>query len=551
MLKWILTLTLGVSGLSKLDQLVLESRAPLKISKIQISNEKEVKEVFPVVEEVQSNMNEIEVEDTELVSDVSEQLLLFKPAVELASISQEKLPVNQERDWVELIEKSNADTVSTSQSAAMISANENIKEEMVIYDYQNQNDTKEEKRFSPINTVASNPIITGNNIQENGFWNGESSDEEAESDLIKLYAFGVNDKGLMGKNLSQIDLTFLDSDERLFDHGAGYISLANFENRKFYLYRTDYVRTVTQVKPNELSEQFVPLFTEKYFKRLAGSKYKEEASLLIRLDDTTEDVLVNANSKVLKYYLSSELKIVDRQTDAYEYVLFIRLNPGNHVINYVRVDNTYIQKIMYLGISELTYEDNGYEHETSDKFRLVEQNLMGRKAIQLNIRSTEIKLFSSNIFPRKEGLNDYIYDDLFTPHGVRRYYELAHLTFNLYMGREKHRKVEIPDEQYVSEVMRNFNINKLEGRCLVQFNFSKHLKEYTLNAMNDGHSMYTEELLLGRDGVFYDLVLENTEKLFVLGDKPGVMNIKFEFLDNTSQYVESFCSSDAYLVEQI
>jgi hypothetical protein len=541
MLKWILTLILGVSGLSKLDQLVLQSRQPIKINKIKLSTTNhdisnaqiEIIENTITAMEAEKSFLELDASDSEKTES------LFEPAIKLANLPEDKIPKTQERDWKELIEKT--DVIKTTQSGVLSSVDNEDVEDMVIYEY-----AKEEKRFDPVKLAQTlPPSETVDSVETNGFLDDESQD------VIKLFAFGVNEKGLIGKNISEFDLSFIDSDERYFDHGTGYISLTDSKNRKFYLYHPDYVRTVSQLNSFDSVEQYIPLFANKYFKKLAGSHYKEQASLLIKLDDETEDVFVIANNKAKKHYLNSQLKIVDRQTDEYEYVLFTGLNSGNHVINYMRIDSTYIQKIAYLGVSEITYEDNSYRHQSIDKFRLVEQNLMGRKMIELNIRNSEIKLFSSNVLPRKEGLNNYIYEDLFTPSGVRKYYELTHLTFNLYMGREDHSKVEIPDEQYVSEVMRSFNVDKLDGRCLIQFNLTKQLKDYKLNAMNNGHSMYTEELLLGSDGIFYDLVLENTVKLFVMGDKPGVMNLKFEFLDNSNQYIESFCSADAYLVEQL
>lgn len=63
--------------------------------------------------------------------------------------------------------------------------------------------------------------------------------------------------------------------------------------------------------------------------------------------------------------------------------------------------------------------------------------------------------------------------------------------------------------------------------------------------------MSFEKNILDNDGVFYKDFSANSERVFVLGEKQGVFNIKLEYVDGTVQFLQSYCSDATYLIEQL
>ena len=52
-------------------------------------------------------------------------------------------------------------------------------------------------------------------------------------------------------------------------------------------------------------------------------------------------------------------------------------------------------------------------------------------------------------------------------------------------------------------------------------------------------------------GDFYDEISYATERVFLMGEEQGTINIKLNYTDGSSQFIQTFCSDSTYLVEQL
>lgn len=68
---------------------------------------------------------------------------------------------------------------------------------------------------------------------------------------------------------------------------------------------------------------------------------------------------------------------------------------------------------------------------------------------------------------------------------------------------------------------------------------------------------YTQ--VLDNDGKFYDNLSDKTQKIIVVGESEGPeqispdakINIKIQYQDGSVQFLNSYCSPNTYLVEQL
>ena len=90
-----------------------------------------------------------------------------------------------------------------------------------------------------------------------------------------------------------------------------------------------------------------------------------------------------------------------------------------------------------------------------------------------------------------------------------------------------------------------------EGECLIQLNVTKPILSSYLNALSSQNYMQTNMRFLDENGSFYEEVSDKTNRIFIHGQQEGVVNIKLNYIDGSSQFVQTFCGKDDYLVEQL
>ena len=74
-----------------------------------------------------------------------------------------------------------------------------------------------------------------------------------------------------------------------------------------------------------------------------------------------------------------------------------------------------------------------------------------------------------------------------------------------------------------------------------------------------GQSLMTSTQMLDSDGKFYDSLSAKTNKIIIVGEGQASsdisldskINIKIEYEDGSVQFLNSYCSPNTYLVEQL
>ena len=103
-------------------------------------------------------------------------------------------------------------------------------------------------------------------------------------------------------------------------------------------------------------------------------------------------------------------------------------------------------------------------------------------------------------------------------------------------------------------VLDSFNLESLDKRCLIQIN----LKNAPLEVLIDGDSSFgpidLETQFLDKEGVFesdVENLNELTDQIFILGDLQGIINLRINYINGQADTLQTICSADDYLIEQL
>ena len=274
------------------------------------------------------------------------------------------------------------------------------------------------------------------------------------------------------------------------------------------------------------------------------------AQLLVELDQKTEDVELDENTKYqAKLYLNENLRVINRAESDYNYVLFVGADSGNTIVYFKLSNNKITNKIVHITEDEMYYEPNFYAEIKKDSVSFYKETLLSKCKSILPITSGSMKTWSYDGKIKKDTLNEFSINKMIYPVGTRKYMELNHLEESIFVGRWGKSNIVIPDENYINHVLGQFNVTGNE--CLVQINLEKNVKGFSLGAESYSGYMKTQEKFLDNDGNFYGDISGDTKKIFLMGEEQGIFNIKLEYTDGSIQTLQTFCSDNTYLVEQL
>ena len=282
-------------------------------------------------------------------------------------------------------------------------------------------------------------------------------------------------------------------------------------------------------------------------KGLGGSiliDFKEEDPLRILLDGAFEK----------KIYLDENLNISEYFGN-HRYTLFVGVDPGNILLTFMKSKEKFSEKIIFVENSVVTYEFPEVENGSIRKFNLLKKNVMGNRKSSLSIDEDKIKLFNQPNTPvRKIGLNRYEFKTSLSEHGKREYLRLDYFDKTLYFGFGAEEQVTVPSKDFMLRVLDSFNLESLDKRCLIQIN----LKNAPLEVLVDGDSSFgpidLETQFLDKEGVFESNVEnlnELTDQIFILGDLQGIINLRINYINGQADTLQTICSADDYLIEQL
>jgi hypothetical protein len=127
------------------------------------------------------------------------------------------------------------------------------------------------------------------------------------------------------------------------------------------------------------------------------------------------------------------------------------------------------------------------------------------------------------------------------------------------VGVRDNNNVTVPSENFMRFILSNVEGSKLGNRCLVQVNLTKKAQKIDVASESVDQSLMTTTQMLDSDGKFYDSFSNKTRKIIIIGEgqegsvvsPDAKVNIKIQYEDGSVQFLNSYCSPNTYLVEQL
>ena len=314
----------------------------------------------------------------------------------------------------------------------------------------------------------------------------------------------------------------------------------------------EHIRVVVNIPILEKEgEDFdIPLIDEETFK-----KYRSKITdiyggfLLVQISKKVEDVDVGSDYS-FRIFLDEEFREISREND-YSYILFMGIHPGVSILSYLLEDGRVAEKLIHISADEILYEFSPLEKAGYETFELYQRNLFSSERRELPLGEGELNYFNREIFPVKKGLNYYEIKKPPTLRGARNYLKLGHLDGTLHVGYKRNRQLEVPNQDFIESIIDGFNINDLSNFCLVQLNFTDPILHFRANLSSEQKYDNFNLIYLNRDGTFEEMPSLKTDKVFILGESPGVLSGWVDYSNGEGEFFKSFCSVGSYLIEQL
>ena len=294
----------------------------------------------------------------------------------------------------------------------------------------------------------------------------------------------------------------------------------------------------------------IPLIDEETFERYRdkGGDF-QGGFLLVWIPKKVEDVDINSDYS-FRIFLDEEFREVSRE-DGYSYILFMGIQSGVTILSHLLEDSRVAEKPVYIAQDEILYDFAPVEKGQYETFELFQKNLFSGKRVELPLGEREIRYFNRKITPTKKGLNRYEIKRPPISIGARSYLKLDHLDGILHVGYKGNRQLEVPNQDFIENIIDGFGLDELSDACLIQLNFSDaivHL-ETRLDSLQESEGF--DLIYLNSDGTFEEMPSLRTEKAFILGESSGVLPTAVKYADGRWELFKSFCSPGSYLIEQL
>lgn len=275
------------------------------------------------------------------------------------------------------------------------------------------------------------------------------------------------------------------------------------------------------------------------------------AHILIELDSLTKDAGLDLEAQYeQKIFLDQEMQMVEGRNKA-SYLMFMGVEPGNHILNFKTYKNVVTSKIIHVGSDEIYFDYNYYVGVDRDRFETFEESLLSQELSMVSVAENQVVELAYDADIKKETINSFEMKNLIYPAGGRKYYEFNHLREPIYIGRWKSNKVVIPSEEYMRFVLNQFQEVSVRNYCMVQINLPKAVKGLSYNGKSESGYMAIRAKVLDKDGHFYEDISHESHRIFLLGEQQGSISVKVSYVDDSYDFVQSFCSQSSYLVEQL
>ncbi len=375
------------------------------------------------------------------------------------------------------------------------------------------------------------------------------------------YSIGLKSIGVTNQfsEIRQFEMRFQDDVDQIEqDYGTGRINLVGDVQgdlnirRGTLLSRGHYPVTIDLALENTKADITIPALTLEKMEEFAVELGISDlgAHLLVELDKETEDVDLGLDHKYqAKFFLDRNYNIVNRADSDFYFVFFMGVDPGNTIIKFLDTQNRITTKIVHLASEEIYYEPNFYFDTESEVISFYEQSPLSECLALLSLSANELSPWAMDKDAKKENLNTFLYENMRYPLGSRKYYKLSHLEEPVFLGRWGQEQVVIPSEAYIEQVLSVFNIRG--GECVVQINLADQPLEVKYNGISDRRGINLGFKALDKDGRFYNELSDQSQRLFIVGEEQGIINLELIYPDNTKRFIQTYCSENTYLIEQL
>ncbi len=286
--------------------------------------------------------------------------------------------------------------------------------------------------------------------------------------------------------------------------------------------------------------------------------------VLVELDNETRDLDIDEAPYLAKLKLDKNFKVVD-EGKPFHFVLFTAVNPGNAylIVSYPSTEETdkrikesiTAEKLIHVVENEFLFLSLETLPPIERDLQVREKKALGKIDSPLYLKGDQLRGLGAKV-SKRSAMNT---SDQFRlslpprPLGKRVYLETGHLGSPIYISLTHSPKLIFPDSLAIEEVYREFKIDALFQRCMVQIEINRTVKEITVAAETSDGPMSFEQLILSRDGSFFrhqeSEVNQEIQNTYLLGDRAGVFHIVITGTDGLKQYLTSYCHPNAYLIE--
>ena len=325
------------------------------------------------------------------------------------------------------------------------------------------------------------------------------------------------------------------------------------------LSKRHFVRTAIEVPLGiEYSKLEVPLISKDSLATFIDnySLVSYGGYFLVDLANQTQDLEIEHLRKNGKdtyerrFFLNEKLEVIKDETPA-RYLFFVGIDPGLLNITYLGINGQETSRLIFIAPDQIAFEYAEFQRPTEYTFETKIRHTLGKTAKLLDLDKERIVQLETGENPTKDAPGRYILNTSWKIQGKREYVEIGHLEDSVFVGFDGNQEIELPSQEFISELLKNHRMSELRGECVLQVNFSKKLKGIKLWGENNRGPSTFEKSFLDKDGVFSPELSPLTEKMFLLGYEEGVYDILIEYEDNTQDYLKSFCSTSSYLIEQL
>lgn len=475
-------------------------------------------------------------------------------------------------DWSKINYKTTdlSDTV-TSQASSVQKKKPNNKnsknkmkpsEEMVFYSYS-----------EPKKKVAQAPKISITDLKKLGFEKQavkkkteiidyskfiQSSYSKKSKGSFKVQVTGISKNRKKTVSITDFDLVpYYDLNEIISDNGTGSISIpVTSQGNDYSTYRASVaarglIRTNFEISAQDELLINVPVFESD---ALASILDKHEIAeqygshLLIDLGSGLDSTTIEGRFKK-KIFLNDRYRVVE-EGSSYRFEFYLDVEPGNHMVKYMDMKGRVAEKIIHISQGEVTYDEPHIEKSRYVNIDIFEENLISKKLNKVDIDRKFVTYFNRSTSSKKVGLNRYKIKVPIKDASFRRYISVGEEN-PIYLGFRRIKKATIPSEEYINYVRSLFRVDDSSKACIVQVNLTSHLKDFRANVTSDKETGSYEIYFMDKDGTFSRELTGLSERAFVISHDYGVINARIDFANNKTEYIQSFCTENLYLVEQL